>query len=446
MCNFLLFALVGYPLWLVTTSVYRCELPAVDSIKANELLRFPLNILVHLEDGSDSAGFSTDSFKSALNTKLSQIYQNHRHGDSFLYFFDVTVKEVTQATLNDPFESILVKVLKGSEGGKNIINILTNNTIIVEGATDSTNDHLADLISAYVRTSVLKKSSVVPDGLEIDTSAKAIPFKSKVLLSFNLMNGDTENVLVDWDIETAINRYVMPFARKIGNAVTLQITSQVQDYAHLKVEPVKKSGYYQVPHGELSQFVNTAEWNLAMASNLDAELNFILYVPSRKHSPLRIALSENHALNSSSFLLPRAGGVSIFNLKSSLKKEKAKISVDELGEHFNVFIYQLRQLLGIEDLWSEVQITEDYKIIVEESSIGLSDWELCAYLRRKTAENAVTASDTLTSLVRMIEKLQNMVVNDNIADMTAKSLFYLNSVIYHPSNTNSFSFLKIISL
>lgn len=69
---------------------------------------------------------------------------------------------------------------------------------------------------------------------------------------------------------------------------------------------------------------------------------------------------------------------------------------------------------------------------LERSGLGhrdvLSDWQLDALLRRRTLENAQDSQDTLSSIVKLIDRIENMPVGDAVRDDVHNALHALTKV------------------
>jgi len=125
-------------------------------------------------------------------------------------------------------------------------------------------------------------------------SMRTMKYSPQYQVTFSLMNGDPSNLLVNWDIEDAVNKYLQPFVDKVSVISNLTVDSQIQHYARLTFEPrhnVDKNYFILTPE-LLPHFINAAEWNLASAVSSYPTLNFILYVPSKEQSPLHIQDSK----------------------------------------------------------------------------------------------------------------------------------------------------------
>ena len=108
----------------------------------------------------------------------------------------------------------------------------------------------------------------------------------------------------------------------------------------------------------------------------------MLFVPSATRRPLRILDEREQPSPSSAFLLPQWGGIVIHN-------------ANELDTHevFSSFATQLLALLGLS---------------------GTSDWHLDSLTRRRTVENAHSSQDTLRSIVKLVDQIENMPLGPDV--------------------------------
>ena len=119
---------------------------------------------------------------------------------------------------------------------------------------------------------------------------------------------------------------------------------------------------------------------------------------------------------SNAFLLPQWGGIVIH---SPPLAESADLSPQDLNLCFSSFSNQLLVLLGVAKV----------PLGLERSNIGhtdvLSDWQLDALLRRRTFENAQGSQDTLSSIVKLIDRIENMPVGKGVRDDVQNALHAL---------------------
>ena len=67
----------------------------------------------------------------------------------------------------------------------------------------------------------------------------------------------------------------------------------------------------------------------------------------------------------------------------------------------------------------------------------LTDWQLDALMRRRTLENAERAKDTLRSIVKLVDEIQNMPVDKDVRNDVVNALNELDEVKFHHSSSIS---------
>lgn len=110
------------------------------------------------------------------------------------------------------------------------------------------------------------------------------------------------------------------------------------------------------------------------------------------------------------------------------------MSVSHLEQAFSTFKYQLSALLGVPALPSSIT-SLDKK--------GMSPWQLDAILRRRALENVQDSAETLQSIVKLVDKIENMPVKEDVRGdiLEALAAFEMVTLIYDPCIELLLSFL-----
>ena len=166
-----------------------------------------------------------------------------------------------------------------------------------------------------------------------------------------------------------------------------------------------------------------SEKDLGLAINMESKLvshvssrpsfNFIAYIPTLAQTPLHIE-SETIAKQTqetNSFLVPRWGGVSIWNLYNSTNGIKSKF--DDVTM-MRIVITQLRLLLGLQPEQKLGKFGNVQYLARTENVITL--WEKDFMSRLKLEENLVTTRVTLQSLAHLLSKISNIVITQEVAE------------------------------
>lgn len=106
-------------------------------------------------------------------------------------------------------------------------------------------------------------------------------------------------------------------------------------------------------------------------------------------------------------------------------KEGAKaghLGVTDLTNAFTIFQAQLLALLGVPS------IPADIVTIPQEQFKELSDWQLDALYRRRTIENLKDSTEALSSIVKLVDQIQNMPVGRDVRDDVENALDNIDKV------------------
>ena len=105
------------------------------------------------------------------------------------------------------------------------------------------------------------------------------------------------------------------------------------------------SGGVSLSPEQLGLSVNTVESLLASQSSSAPGLNMLVYIPPIESSPMTVIGSDTD-----SFLIPRWGGVNIYNYVSSEEQNISfPLNIDvDMRKVMGVWIGQIRSLLGVE--------------------------------------------------------------------------------------------------
>lgn len=91
---------------------------------------------------------------------------------------------------------------------------------------------------------------------------------------------------------------------------------------------------------------------------------------------------------------------------------------------FSLFRIQLLSLLGVPPLPTNIIHIPS----AEEENGPLSAWQLDILTRKRTVENAENSVKTLSSIVKLVDKLENMPVGRNVRDDVVQALEDLEKV------------------
>ncbi|KAJ3026888.1 UNVERIFIED_CONTAM: hypothetical protein HDU68_004901 [Siphonaria sp. JEL0065] len=461
------------PVWFYTTQVHRAALPveAVRSLLAPTELVWPSSFKFTTEQNASLQRF-TNRFhlniqsEDGAQTNLKEIAFSAESQLNSVFIDDVPTGLRFTIDVNDNASEDVsngVYSLKVQCGAKSVkdegsvlvdvdrqLNIQTT-TSCADTQTIST-----QIIAAIGGLFVTEKKDFVEIKTDATTndpaSMRKIKFANEYQLMFNLLNADPQSLLMDWDIEAAINDYFLNFINILRKLYDIKITSQIQYFTTLAIQPdIVGNTNILYPH-HLPHFINSAEWGFDGSSvSTSPPINFVIYIPTHSQCPLYIASSDEKnspLVETNAFSIPQWGGIVVFNpdytsnkieTSSQTRVKTYKLDAQELEGPMNVFLEQMRGLLGVKtvELGSAERLLPRFTFKYVGSSAGITKWELDRLTRFTTVKNIEDAISTLNSLITLIESMENMVVLDHIRDEITLSLnsIYKVQQILSSSNT-----------
>lgn len=222
-----------------------------------------------------------------------------------------------------------------------------------------------------------------------------------------------------WDIEAALQEYLLPLLKTYSPISNFSIDTQVQLYASFsptaaQPEYDEQKSAWTLKKDDLSGFINAAEWPLSPSIGSNPTINFILYVPSPSQSPL--VIKENSA---TSWLIPQWGGVVILNPPVPITPESQdranppRLTKSSLRPALTTFSHQLLSLLGTPSTPSSLPL------------------RLQSLIRIHTAALFLSATSTMSSLSRLVRSLSSIPVPLSVSTSVSRALSHLSSTCAH---------------
>ncbi|KAJ7211389.1 phosphatidylinositol-glycan biosynthesis class S protein-domain-containing protein [Mycena pura] len=373
--------IAAIPIWWHTTSIQRLSLPTsrVHS-QAGKQLRFPVEItLENIRDVSLSAALQQLIHERIGGSGLEVRVRNQDNAHS--------VESYTVSAHND--------IAFASQ--RHLMYPVRSATLPI----------LADTLSTLL----------VP----LTNSHHVAHYSPRYRLAFTLLNEDAAagQAITSWDISGAISHHLLPILDSLSALHNFTIESQVQYHAPLAFSPISLldgAGFGLTPE-DLTVFINSAEWTLSSSVSNDPVLHFIAFIPSASRRPLQILNSQGRPSSSYTFLLPQWGGIVVYNPPPELQ-ESTHFPPSALNSVFSTFATQLLTLLGVADVPAGVKT---------DSSV-LTGWQLDALLRRRALENSAEAQETLRSIVKIVDQIENMPVGQDVRGDVQNSLTALDQM------------------
>lgn len=204
-----------------------------------------------------------------------------------------------------------------------------------------------------------------------------------------------------WDIDQALKEYISPLLQPLSSISDFTIDTQVQLFASFSPSIAGPAfnadkNHWTLHYGDLTGFVNAAEWPLSPSIGEGPTINFVLYVPAPDKKPLLI--DEN---GGSSWIIPQWGGVQIHNAPSA---QPNNLTIEDLRPDMLIFADQLAALLGVPP---------------SPPSLSL---RMSSLTRERATALILSASSTLGALSRLTLKLTSIAIPDSVAKSVDETL------------------------
>jgi phosphatidylinositol glycan class S len=329
---------------------------------------------------------------------------------------------LSQSTANSPLAAFIAGELQKlfAEEKATIEYILSNSNMLGPNLQPSITGGLAaqgsqsSLASSNKEQRSAAMKSVAPQLMDAIArrSTRSFKYAETYHLSFSLFTPGGKPS--SWDIEPALQEYLLPLLRAYSPISNFSIDTQVQPYSTFsptaaQPEYDETKSAWTLKKDDLSGFINAAEWPLSPSIGGGPTINFILYVPEPSQSPLLV--KENGA---TSWTVPQWGGVFILNPPMSISTVNGRtnpphLPKDTLRPALSTFTHQLLSLLGTPS--------------TPASSLSL---RLQSLTRIHTASLFLSASSTLGSLARLTNSLASIPIPLTVATSVSSALSQLS--------------------
>ena len=379
----ILMVLIVLPVWWKTTEVYKASFPysIVESLHSRPLTQRADILLVTAEEEDAQIRYQTFS-KVAAKSVLFSVSLTSRtlrgHEEEIIS----NAGDITEID-----EKVGSALMQGLQGGTVFLEIpstffsdvphivLGNYRTVYFSAFVPSED-----LAAVAVDSVLGEPRMLATMRKMTASSHSRPAPSDSAtkrtighldLFLSLLVPQPEFVMASWDIKSATKQYLEPFLA--GFPLNFSVSSQLVYLSPLNIPAASESsssGGVSLSPEQLGLSVNTVESLLASQSSSAPGLHMLVYIPPIENSPMSVKGS-----GSDSFLIPRWGGVKVYNYVSSEEQNISfPLNIDvDMRTVMGVWIGQIRSLLGVETV-------KEYETLPLRS-IGMRSWEMDYQLR-----------------------------------------------------------------
>ncbi|GAB0096551.1 PIG-S [Sergentomyia squamirostris] len=418
-------------MWWKTTEVYRVALP-YDSI--NELNETPLvatsNVFI----------FSRDSSRTKLLvSELDEIFRKN----AFLnvIFREISMPETEIATAKTPasLEKKITQKYPVHEGdflfvewtqlskGESVL-VTTDRTAFMTPDTSSAKISL--ILKAWIFQEFKLKSILNSRNNSQNLRHKTAAPQSHYDILITVMNPRPDLQDVNWNVRYAADNVISPFLNEISILSNFTVKTQWKylvpfEYSSKQIpDSTRLKRHFSLEEDLLPHIVTSVEKNIGHEISNNPCFQLVVYVPSCNKAPLYIYDRKGQRAsinNTDSFISPKWGGIVIANppesvcLKYMEDQEKVEVPINS-NEISLTLVYILRKLMEI-----EIDIPISEVTMAEITSVSLRKWEIDVYLRNSAVHLIQSSIVTLTSLTKLLQDINYIVINDKVGQSVKDS-------------------------
>lgn len=446
--------LVGVPVWWKTTEVYRVPLPyheisaladlSVLSTVNYEIVTFVKDdIVAELSDLVET--HSTASVDDGYKLKCRYIGQVSRGSEQEQHVLE-TVSSVEEAEIQ------LLSLRSSSQHGSYRMFIVPDDCVIAASGSAVIGTSRSAFVSFsqdinqtfQLITNILKDILVNENSIRrvVSTaighsamladkdSMRSLGSSPGYEVTFTLINPQPDVLSVVWDVQSAVDKYLGSLLVALSELTNITVKSQYLHYVGLGIQPRKTKVGSRLDRDQLPHIINPIEAYLGSHVSTNPNINFVVYVPTLDQSPLIIYDDSGQASSTNAFLSPRWGGLLVYNVNVTAEDVAVRQQQTVDMRHvLSVFTSQLRLLLGMHSVVHEAKVK-----VVDPGRKIVSNWELDEWLRERCVENMFTSASTLHSLAQLLDKISNIVINDDIAtqvELAVQSIEHSRQLLGH---------------
>ncbi|XP_013110416.2 GPI transamidase component PIG-S isoform X2 [Stomoxys calcitrans] len=411
--------IIGVPMWWKSTEVYRVSLPSSDIM---ELSDKPLKIKIKV------GIFNVKNERAAL--LINELKEEYSTSDIWnLEFLHKTNFEKAN-TIRTPaaLESLLLKDADLREGDFAFIEwpklqeeVLITNERTALIRSDTTSKKLKQVLNTYIlQTHRIKQILAKEQRDALKTEAPQAEYDVTV----SVLNPRPDIMDAKWHVQMAVETYLKPYLDQVSHISNYTLTTQwkYQLAFEADLRQVRDNSlmgrHYALSESSLPHIITAIEKNLGSGITDKTPLNLIVYITPCDIAPVYIYNKRNQrasADNISAFISPKWGGIIIANPSMETCREyndKPSQRVSFFVQTNDVMQIMLHQLQKLLDISVEVHAEGVKTVAVEQLAPRL--WEYESYLRRSAVTHITTTTNTLQSLIKLLDNISYIVINDDV--------------------------------
>lgn len=279
----------------------------------------------------------------------------------------------------------------------------------------ASSDAIFDVLNTHIFKSK-QMESALHNSHAITSRDTSISTKYEIVLT--VLNQSPQTNRINFDPKIVAKEYIVPFLTKFSTLSNATVKSQWKyqsriDFTTKKIPDESAiRRHYAVEEHILPNIITSIESKIGNGISQSPVVNLVIFVPPCTQSPLHIY--QNGAKTENSFVSSSFGGIFIYNPLEEQCIEQLEsnepIDVDVSLELVSkAFLQQLAELTNV----------REYFILPETKTLNLNQvqdesWQFDGLLRRNTVVYLSTTIQTLQSLIRLLDGISYIVINDKV--------------------------------
>ncbi|XP_065371680.1 GPI transamidase component PIG-S isoform X2 [Calliphora vicina] len=411
--------IIGVPMWWKTTEVYRVSLPSTDIMNMNnEPLKIKLQIGI----------FTFKSERSSL--LVEELKEGYANEEIWVLEFKQIPYFEKASTVKTPavLESLLLKEHQINEGDFVLIEwpklqeeILITNERTALIRSDTSSNRIKQVLNSYILQTHRIKQILTKDQRDaLRTEAPQAEYD--VIVS--VLNPRPDIMDAKWHVQMAVETYLKPYLDQVSHIsnYTLKTQWKYQLAFEADLRQIRDnsplSRHYALSESSLPHIITAIEKNLGAGITDKTSINLVVYITPCDIAPVYIYNKQNQKANLdhiNAFISPKWGGIIIANPSLETCKEYNEMPHEKVSffvqtnDIMQIMLYQLQKLLDI-----SVEVTTEGVKTVGVEQLAPRLWEYEAYLRRSAITHITTTTNTLQSLIKLLDNISYIVINDDV--------------------------------
>ncbi|XP_030559538.1 GPI transamidase component PIG-S-like isoform X2 [Drosophila novamexicana] len=416
---------IGVPMWWKTTTVYRVNLPssAIQRL-SDQPIKTAVEVAIYTQQPSRAQLLITElqnafSDSDIWNVKFKQLSP-----------FAKAAEAHTPAAL----EKLLLQAHPQSVGDFIFIEwprledellLTTERSALMR--SDVTSNKLAQLLHSKI-LQTYRINQILSTDERLGAKSEAPQPAYDVVIS--VLNPKPRLTHAQWNVALAAQTYIEPFLAQISDISSYTVRTQWKYRVAIEAEvkqvrdQSKLGRHYALQESALPHLLTSIAQNLSASITDKPVINLVVYIAPCSTAPLHIYNSKNEMLTRDgvdAFISPPWGGFIIANppervCLAHVNNEPPLAFYVNTNDNMQVMLDQLHKLL---DISNEVQMAGVKTVDIEQ--LAPRRWEYESYMRRSAIRHIATASNTLQSLVKLLDQISYIVIDDKVATAITNS-------------------------